>query len=184
MLGLPSDRKIILSISVDEPRKNLGTLLRSFKIVSDRYPEAVLVRIGTHTNDTERLIRLLGIRDKIIHVTTPGRVSPLYYNAADVFCLPTLYEGVGFPLLESMSSGCPIVASNIASASEILGDAGLTVDPLHVDGFAGALSEMISPSGGSSIQQLVSRGLDRSKSFDWKDCAMKTYDLYQEVLAT
>jgi glycosyltransferase involved in cell wall biosynthesis len=183
MLGLPSDKKIILSISVDEPRKNLGTLLRSFKVVSDRHPQAVLVRIGTHTKDTDRLIHLLRIQDKIIQFAPPGRVSPLYYNAADVLCLPSLYEGVGFPLLESMSSGCPVVASNIASTSEILGDAGLTVDPLDVEGFARSLSELISSSGDTLVQGLVSKGLTRCETFDWTDCARKTYDLYQQVLA-
>ncbi len=182
ILQLPPDKKIILNISVDEPRKNLTTLLRAFKKVADRYSDVILVRIGRHTQHTERLIRRLSIENRILHVPSPEK-TVLYYNAADVLAFPSLYEGVGFPLLESMASGCPIVASNIASVSEILGDVGLKGDPLDAEGFARMLSEFISSSDSTLVQEETRKGLDRSRIFDWKSCATKTYQAYQELLS-
>jgi glycosyltransferase involved in cell wall biosynthesis len=183
ILNLPLNKKIILNVSVDEPRKNLSTLLLAFKRLSDRHTDAILIRIGKNSETTRRLVQLLGLQDRIVQVESPRKLSPLYYNAADVLAFPSLYEGVGFPLLESMASGCPIVASNVSSIPEILGNVGLTGAPFDADGFAGMLSRFLSVSNCDFVEDEVSKGLERSKSFDWKACARQTYALYEQLLS-
>jgi glycosyltransferase involved in cell wall biosynthesis len=180
-LHLPLHKKVILNVSVDEPRKNIDTLLRAFRVVARAHPDTILVRIGRHTEDTERLIHLLGIQDKIVHVENAERTAP-YYNAADVFAFPSLYEGLGRPLLESMASGCPIVASNVQPIPEVLGDAGVTGNPLDTDGFARMLSPFIAGADKGYVEDQIRKGLERSKSFDWGTCAKETYSLYCQLL--
>jgi len=102
------------------------------------------------------------------------------YSGADCFLFPSLSEGFGFPVLEAMACGAPVVSSNRASLPEIVADAGVLVDPTRVDALAEALAELLSSPRGRA--ELRERGLERSRGFRWEECARLTVAAYRQAL--
>ncbi|MGC8773392.1 MAG: glycosyltransferase family 4 protein [Conexivisphaera sp.] len=130
-LGLPADRRIVLSVGSDIPRKNLPTVLRMMDFLPDDY---VLVRVGSFAfGGSTALARSAGAlaargRMKVIREAPRGSV-PLYYNAADVLVAPSLDEGFDLPVIEAINSGIPVVASEIEVHREVMRGMGRYVDP-------------------------------------------------------
>lgn len=103
----------------------------------------------------------------------------LLYNIATVFCMPSLYEGFGLPILEAMQCGCPVVTTREGSIPEIIGDAGLYVDAYDVSSIAKGLKEVFS---NSNLQHKISkRGLERAKKFSWEKTAKETFQVYKKA---
>ena len=100
----------------------------------------------------------------------------MLYLLARAFVFPSLYEGFGLPPLEAMASGTPVITSNLSSLPEVVGDAGLYVDPENVDELRETLERVVAT---SSLQSdLRARGLRRSRAFSWAECAASTARLY------
>ena len=76
----------------------------------------------------------------------PEADLPAYYSGAEILVLPSLYEGFGFPVLEAMACGCPVVASNTSSLPEVVGDAGIMVDPYDTDSLARVIKTVLTNS--------------------------------------
>ena len=115
----------------------------------------------------------------------PGYVArdelPYWYSAADAFVYPSRYEGFGIPPLEAMACGTPVVASNASSLPEVIGDAGVLVDPGDEEALAAAISTVLTDRG--EAQRLKQLGLARARRFSWFEAARRTADIYGEVLA-
>ena len=126
------------------------------------------------------LIERLDIKDWI-HFT--GWIShddlPAFYNLADLFVLPSLYEGFGIPLLEAMACGCPVLTSTTGSPPEVVEDAGYLVNPIKVDDIAAGICEVLSNSELRSA--MVVKGLERVKDFSWEKCARETLRVLEGV---
>jgi glycosyltransferase involved in cell wall biosynthesis len=130
-LGLPTDRRIVLSVGSDIPRKNLSTVLRMMEHLPEDY---ALVRLGSFAFGRSRAsmqhAEALAARGRIITVREAPRNSiPLYYNSADVLVAPSLEEGFDLPVVEAMNSGIPVVASDIEVHREVMMGLGRYVDP-------------------------------------------------------
>jgi glycosyltransferase involved in cell wall biosynthesis len=99
-----------------------------------------------------------------------------------VFAFPSLYEGFGLPLLEAMACGTPVVASRASSLPEVVGEAGLLVDPTSSDELSAALRQILEDAG----QQLAlgRAGLERAQTFSWRRAAAETIQVYRDVLGT
>jgi glycosyltransferase involved in cell wall biosynthesis len=114
-----------------------------------------------------------------------GQVSveemPAVMAAADVCVYPSLYEGFGFPPLEAMASGTPVVASNVSCLPEILDDAALLIDPSQVTAFSEAVQAVLTNQ--ELRARLISTGRQHAREFTWERCAERTLTLYREVLA-
>ena len=93
---------------------------------------------------------------------------------------PSLYEGFGLPILEAMAAGTPVVASNAASMPEVVGDAGLLLDPHRSTDWADAFAMLATDAGG----QLRAKGLARASQFTWELTARRTLEVYRATLAT
>ena len=104
---------------------------------------------------------------------------PLVYNAADLFVFPSLYEGFGLSPLESMACGTPVIASNRSSIPEVVGDAGILVDPLNIDELT---EKMVDVLNNEDIKDLSKKGLERSENFTWEKCAEQTLKVYNDLL--
>jgi glycosyltransferase involved in cell wall biosynthesis len=176
----------LLYVGMIEPRKNLPMLLQSYASVSDQMPEHRLVVVGPKGWMVENILqqtRRLNISDKI-HYT--GYVEqddlPFIYNLADVFIYPSIYEGFGLPVLESMACGTPVITSNISSMPEIIGDAGVLIAPDDPQALARSLLDLIHEP--MERQRLSKKGLERAATFTWDRTAEKTIAVYRHVSGT
>ena len=179
-LGLPLDRPIILNVGSEEPRKNIPTLLRSFKELLNDVSNALLMRVGERTVQMGKLIRNLDLSGKVLYRRASPDEVALYYNAADLLVHTAYYEGFGNPPLEAMASGLSVIAGNRTSIPEVVGDGGILLDPFDVDGFAYWMHEVLS---NEDLRiKLSEKGYRRSMNFSWEKCARETLEVYREVL--
>jgi len=179
--GLPE--RFLLMVGTLEPRKNLPFLIEAYR----RFCEATQLRIGLVIAGRkgwklDALDRCLAEAGTSVIVTgfVPREDLIGLYNLAEAFVLPSIYEGFGFPPLEAMACGCPVIVSNRGSLPEIVGDAALLIDLEDVDSLVGALrSVLCNP---RLRVALVEKGLARVKGFSWRSAAIKTLDLYREIV--
>ncbi len=102
------------------------------------------------------------------------------FQAASLFVYPSFYEGFGFPPAEAMACGIPVVVSNVSSLPEVVGDAGLQVDPGDAEALAMAIRKILdSP---ERRQELRGRGLERAARFRWDRAARETEEVFEEAL--
>ena len=176
--------KFVLYIGVLEPRKNLPTLVRAFKTLTERGGAHTLVIVGRKGwmyDELFRTIASLGLAERVIFTGyAPEEDLPLLYNAADVFVYPSFYEGFGLPVLEAMACGAPVITSNISSMPEIVGNAGILVNPYHADELADAMLRLIQ--NGDLRKRLARRGIERAKSFSWERAAQTTLAVYEHAV--
>ena len=175
--------KYILHVSTIEPRKNLIRLLEAFQPLLAGWPDLKLVLVGKkgwlYESFFER-IRALGLEDCVIF---PGYVAeadlPAFYQLAAVFAFPSLYEGFGLGPIEAMACGTPVVSSNSSSLPEVVGDAGLLVDPTDTAALSEALRRTL-----SNVElraNLIDRGLAQAKKFSWVKAADELEDVYRSL---
>ncbi len=183
-LGLA--RGYVLFVGTFEPRKNVKGLLRAFAQWRSEVPEApplVLVgRAGWLFDETLAEITRLGLEAHVRRLEElPAADLPAVYRGAGVLVLPSHYEGFGFPVLEAMGCGTPVICSNRASLPEIAGDAAVMVDPDDERALADALGRVL---GDTTLRaELAARGLVRAQLYTWERTARETLALYERVLA-
>ncbi len=174
-LGLPQDKKIVLHVGTTAKRKRIPLLLEAF--ARSRAQDAILVRIGRAPREHRDLARRLGITDRVLFLENiAGDKLPLYYNAADLLVFPSSQEGFGLPLLEAMASGVPVVAADLTSIPEVVGDAGLLVSSDDPTQWAAAIDAVLSAP--EKQTELSAKGIDRTKQFTWERTAKATLAIY------
>lgn len=178
--GLPE--RFILFVGTLEPRKNLPTLLDAYARIA-RDTDAPLIIGGgkgwLYDSIFARAEQLqLGDRVRFAGFIDDQDL-PLWYAAARVFILPSLYEGFGIPLLESMACGTPVVTTTSSSLPEVVGDAGLTVAPTDVEAMAEALLRLLNDN--TLHEELRERGLVQARRFSWTSMAERTLAVYSSV---
>jgi glycosyltransferase involved in cell wall biosynthesis len=172
----------ILWVGTLEPRKNLPTLIEAYSKLKSIHSEYTLVLgggPGWQYQDILNLALSLGNRIQITGYLPQEDLIPLYAGAS-LFVYPSLYEGFGMPLLEAMASGVPIVASKTSSIPEVVGDAGILVDPLSISDLSEAILKLLENSSLRSTYK--ERGIQRAKQFTWERAAQETLKIYQEII--
>jgi len=176
--------RYILYVGMIRPYKNVGGLIRAYSrlVVRDVYR---LVVVGKKDDryypEFTGLATELGLRKEVIFTGYVEEADlPYLYNGADLFVLPSYREGFGIPILEAMACGTPVVASYASSLPEVVGDAGLMVDPDDVDGLSAAMGKLLTDE--SLKAEMVKRGLARVKAFSWDEMALKTLATYREAV--
>jgi glycosyltransferase involved in cell wall biosynthesis len=177
--------RFVLYLGTLQPRKNVETLVRAYARLREQGSlDHVLVLagpLGWQYQPIFDLIRQLGMEP---YVRLPGFVpdedQALWYSSATVFAFPSRYEGFGLPLLEAMACGAPVVSSSASSLPEVVGDAGLLVDPSDVEGWCSALRQLLEDEPRRAA--LAVAGRKRSRTFSWRRMAAETVQVYREVL--
>lgn len=177
------NRPIVLYIGSEAPRKNIETLLSSIHRVKKQIPDILLVRVGTQKKRSRNLIEKLCLEKNILYFNNQlEEALAKFYNAADMFVFPSLYEGFGLPALEALKSGCPVVASNATSIPEITGDAAILHHPLDVDAFVDSIETLLSNK--SMREEYRRKGIERAMHFSWEKTAHETLEIYRKILET
>jgi glycosyltransferase involved in cell wall biosynthesis len=179
--GLPE--RYILSLATIEPRKNLPLLIEAF--LESNLPGVSLVlaggegwlaerALGARAREAEGRIALTGFIDE--------SDLPALYSGALLFAFPSLFEGFGLPVLEAMSCGAPVLASNASSLPEVVGDAGILLPPGNVQAWVEALKELACRADRRA--ELREAGIARAAGFTWDRVARDTLEVYRELHAS
>jgi glycosyltransferase involved in cell wall biosynthesis len=174
----------ILTVGTLEPRKNLLRLIQSISILHNRGLKYDLIHVGSPGwmfDSIQQEVERLGLTNSVHFLgRIPVEDLAALYNSALVMVYPSLYEGFGLPLVEAMACGCPVISSNVSSIPEVVGDAGILIDPNNVNELADAMEELLV--NRDLAIDLREKGLQRVKLFSWERCAMQTLELYYQVL--
>jgi glycosyltransferase involved in cell wall biosynthesis len=176
----------ILAVGSIQPRKNLARLFAAYSALrrarlSDKLPALVLVgKKAWLYGETLRAVEREGIGDRTVFT---GYVSerdlPALYTGALCFVYPSYFEGFGLPVLEAMRCGAPVLAGDRTSLPEVVGDAGLLVDPFDTGALSSALARLIDdPALRADLRE---RGLARAHTFDWRATARATLRVYERA---
>jgi glycosyltransferase involved in cell wall biosynthesis len=178
LLGVPRDVVVVLQVATRGRYKNTPTVLKAFALLRQRLGSQVLLA-RIHDDEAE-LARSLGIGEGIRQLgIVDDPTLAQWYRAANVLAFPSLWEGFGWPPLEAMASGTPVVASPIASVVEFAAGAAALIDPFDEYELAAALERVVcEPAYAASLCQ---RGLERAKALTWAATARKTLAVYEEV---
>ena len=177
--------KFIFFVGRIDARKNISSLIKAFMLLKqkEQIPHQLVISgkedfLPRQTREEIKISRYK--KDIIFTGYLPENYLPLFYNLADVFVYPSLYEGFGLPCLEALSCGCPLVSSNISSIPEIVNGAGLLINPLDTEELAMAIHRVIS--NPRLREELKEKGLEQAKQFSWGNTAQKTLEVYKKVL--
>jgi glycosyltransferase involved in cell wall biosynthesis len=183
---LPERRRYLIYVGSEDPRKNLVTLVRALSLVRRELPEVELIKVGRSHSDEGRqclvgLATELGLL-KAIHFLEDVQEEhlPQLYNLAELYVTPSLYEGFGFPLLEAMACGTPVVYADAGSLPEIAGSAGLAVAPINADSLASGLLSLLRQKDKQSA--LRAAGRERAASFTWTASTQSILAVYGKMI--
>lgn len=176
----------ILAVGTLEPRKNLQAALRAFMTLPSqlrRHFPLVLVGLkGWHTSELEQQLAPLIRAGEIRQLGyLPREDLATIVSGATTLIYPSIYEGFGLPPLEAMACGVPVITSNVSSLPEVVGDAGLMVDPNDIEGLAHHIEMLASTP--NLRQTLAQAALTRSARFSWEHCVAQTIDAYRLALS-
>jgi glycosyltransferase involved in cell wall biosynthesis len=175
--------KFILHVGTIEPRKNLNRLLEAFKPLLIDWPDLKLVLVGKKGwlyNSFFQRLQTLGLQECVMF---PGYVDdadvPAFYQLAEVFVFPSLYEGFGLGPIEAMTCGTPVVSSNSSSLPEVVGQAGLLVNPTDTAALSEALRRVLADP--ELRANLVQQGLIQAHKFSWQKAVDELEAVYQSL---
>jgi glycosyltransferase involved in cell wall biosynthesis len=183
---LPPGRRYLIYVGSEDPRKNLVALIGALAKVRSELPNVELIKVGRAHFDRERrrlidLANRLGVRTEIHFLEdVPEEHLPLLYNLAEVCVIPSLYEGFGFPVLEAMACGTPVVYADAGSLPEIAGNAGVRVFPCDVNTLTNTLFALLT----CKQKQLLLRsaGQKQAARFTWATTIQGTAAVYEKLL--
>ncbi|MDH3327708.1 MAG: glycosyltransferase family 4 protein [Desulfobulbaceae bacterium] len=176
--------RYLLTLATVEKRKNLQTSISCFrKIIQEPgFADLYFVMVGTRGWKIKEVLAEIEddpvLRDRVIFTGfVPDQYLSAIYSGAEAFIYPSLYEGFGLPPLEAMQCGLPVIVSNTSSMPEVIGDAGILVDPLDKDQICDAMLTLLQDK--NLHMQYAEKGLARAHKFSWKRCADQTIAGYK-----
>lgn len=176
------DKPYVLWVGTIEPRKNLSVLIDAFGLIGDEETELVLVGPRGWNEDLDLLVGATVARDRVrvLGFVTPGELRGLYAGCS-VFCMPSSHEGFGLPVLEAMAQGAAVVTSRGTATEEVIGDAGIVVDPTDADAIAHAISRLLTDR--VEAERFGRAAASRAATFSWEATAKLLESVYLEAAA-
>jgi glycosyltransferase involved in cell wall biosynthesis len=175
-------RPYFLFVGNPLPHKNLDGLLDAFAALPPAAGRLVLVGVTARRRDSvTRACAMRGLTDRVtVLAPLPGAMLPVLYQGATALACPSLWEGFGLPALEAMACGTPVLAAARGGLPEVVGAAGVLVDPTHVDALREGLYNLSTHE--SLREALAAAGLARARLFSWRRAADATLAVYREAL--
>lgn len=176
--------RYLLYVGILEPRKNIKGLIQAFhkakREAKFEYKMVIVGGKGWLFSEIFQVVKDLNLEDDVIFTGfVPDEDLPGIYSGAELFVFPSLYEGFGLPPLEAVSYGLPVIISNTSSLPEVIGDAGIPVDPNNPDDIAQAMLRVIKDK--NLRMELKDKGLCRIKEFPLERMIRETIKVYEEV---
>jgi glycosyltransferase involved in cell wall biosynthesis len=179
-------RRYFIHIGTNQPRKNLERLVAAFGRIAGLHPDVDLVlagRDGWGHSDPLGAARRAGIERRVRRVGyLPREHLAGAYSGALATVVPSLYEGFGLTALEAMACGSPVIAAQASSLPEVVGDAGILVDPLDVGDLALAMGLVAADQ--ALAGRLSAAGRERAGAFTWSRCADRVEDAIASALGS
>ncbi len=179
------NKRYVIFIGTVQPRKNLIKLIESFKDI-EGLNLVVVGKIkgeGRQAWKFDEILRKpkeLGIEDKIIFTGyVPDAELPYLVNGATAFVLPSLWEGFGIPAVDSMACGIPVIVSNISSLPEVVGDAGILINPENSDDIKKAIIKISADK--PLWKRLSQESIKQSKKFSWEKMAQEVLEVFEKI---
>lgn len=182
-IGIEGD--YILYVGIINKRKNVARIIETFNLIKKTIHSPLsLVLIGRQVYGAEEALALIDASpfiDNIIRISSVSLdILTALYSGARFVLFPSLYEGFGLPILESMACGTPVVTSNVSSLPEVAQDAAILIDPIDVEGIAEAGLSLLQDN--NLHAEYRKRGLKHVKKFTWAQTAEKTLNTYWSAL--
>ncbi|MBA7626319.1 D-inositol-3-phosphate glycosyltransferase [subsurface metagenome] len=179
--------RYVFHISSETPRKNVDGLVKAFYQLKTKYKltHLKLLKAGNpeYQEDRKRLLNLikqLGLQEEIIFLDyVPGEDLPALYNIAELFVFPSFYEGFGLSPLEAMACGTPVITSSASSLPEVVGDAGIIVNPKDIESLSQAMHEVLVNE--ELRKKMIGEGLRRATLFSWKVAGEETLKVCKDL---
>ncbi|MFA5047503.1 MAG: glycosyltransferase family 1 protein [Patescibacteria group bacterium] len=172
--------RYLLYVGRLEKKKNIGNIIKALAGVKEKFPEMKLVLAGSAGNEEiliSETVKKFKLEQEVI---LPGYIDsqdlPALIALAEIFVFPTLYEGFGLPIIEAMACGTPVVTSRIDPHQEVAGEAAIFVDPKNSQEIADGINNLLSDS--VKRAKIISRGLERAKTFTWDKTAKEVFGLF------
>jgi len=178
--NLPLDKKIVLHVGTEEPRKNVNTYLQALPMIIKDVPNLLFVRVGWQSPSNKKIIKENGLDNYVRYMDIPTSQVHEIYAAADLFVFPSIYEGLSLPPLEAMASGIPVIAANADANLEGIGDGGIIIDKYDVSTFAQWTVKILTDE--KMALSLQKRAVDFSSRFTWEHAADETWKVYEKVM--
>ncbi|MDB5054940.1 MAG: glycosyltransferase family 1 protein [Bacilli bacterium] len=177
--------KYILFVGTVEPRKNLLGLVQAYELLKQNHPiTEKLVIVGARGWKYTPIFEWIQQHHLETDIIFTGYIEDddlvALYNAATIFVLPSIYEGFGIPILEAMQCGIPVIASNVSSIPEVVGESGILVDPHYHEGWAKAMLRLLTDE--QEHLHYASLSLKRGEHFNWHKVAQQTLQVYDKVM--
>jgi len=174
----------LLSVGRLNPRKNIVSMVRAFSLLKKEKPlPHRLIIVGKEDFETRKIMEAAEKTEHKEDILFTGFVPdsdlPSLYREAEVFLYPSMYEGVGLPVLEAMRSGVPVITSNTSGLKEMVGDAGILVNPLDPGEISRAILRIL---GDPDLRKTyAARGISLGKKLSWFSTAKQTLKVYEKV---
>ncbi len=173
----------ILFVGSRRRYKNFNNLLKAYSLSSKLSKDFKIICFGGgafHPDEKKMLTDLNINKDKIIQINGGDDKLAYLYKHASAFIFPSIYEGFGLPILESMSNHCPVISSNHQALVEVAGDAAIYFDPTSAESILTKIEEVVYSD--SLRQTLIKKGIEQSKKFTWEECANQTLKVYKKII--
>ena len=179
-----TDIKYVLSVGTVQPRKNYARVIEALQVLRARGHDlhyAIAGESGWLEDEFQRALDRTGMRP-FVHLLgyADDEDLPALYSEARMLVMASLYEGFGFPVLEAMACGTPVITSRISSLPEVAGEAALLIDPYDVDALANAMSMLDNDS--TLRARLANAGIKQSAQFTWERSASQLRSIYENML--
>lgn len=184
--GRVGSKRYILSLATLEPRKNQLSIIEAYETYRDETGDTIGLVIGGGRGWKSAPVIRAAKRSKyakdiqLIGYVDEQQKSELYRNA-QVFVFPSFYEGFGLPVLEAMRAGCPVITSHTSSLPELVGDAGILIDPYNVNDLTVAIKLILQSE--RLRTDLIERGKRRAEDFSWQETAKKTLETLESLFS-